>query len=114
MPPEQYWDGDCRLVKCYRKANDLKRQNRNQELWLQGAYFYEALLDVAPILHALAKDGTKPIPYVSQPFPITAKEIAEAKRQKEKEAFEAMKARFAARAASINAQKAKKEVEQDG
>ena len=30
---------------------------------MQGLYIYEALCDVAPILHAFAKPGTKPLPY---------------------------------------------------
>ena len=53
---------DCELVKYYRKAAKIKQDLDNQNAWLQGAYFYEALADVSPILHAFAKKGTKPIP----------------------------------------------------
>ena len=59
MTPDQYWDGDPALVKYYRKADELKWERKNQELWLQGMYFYEAICDASPVLHAFAKKGTK-------------------------------------------------------
>lgn len=55
MTEEQYWDKDCRLVIFYRKAEELRTSRKNQEMWLQGAYFYEALSRVSPLLHAFAK-----------------------------------------------------------
>ena len=86
MTPEQYWDGDPQLAKHYRKADEQKRQRKNQELWLQGMYIYEALCDVAPIFHAFAKRGTKPTPYTDHPYSITAKEReGEKKLQEERE-----------------------------
>ena len=65
MTEEQYWDKDCCLVKFYRKSEELRKERVNQEAWLQGMYIYDALLRVAPVLHAFAKKGTKPQPYVS-------------------------------------------------
>ena len=86
MTPEQYWDGDAMLTKYYRKADELRRQRKNQELWLQGMYIYEALCDVSPIYQAFAKKGTKPRPYVDHPYSITERErIDEKKLQEEKE-----------------------------
>jgi hypothetical protein len=37
---------------------------------LQGAYNYQAMLCVAPVLHAFAKKGVKPIPYPKEPMPL--------------------------------------------
>lgn len=68
MTYDQFWNDDVELVKFYREAWQLKQQVRNQDLWLQGAYIYEAILDVAPILHPFAKKGTKPTPYREQPY----------------------------------------------
>jgi len=68
MTYEQYWDMDCELVRYYRKAAQIKQDLRNQDAWLQGAYFYEALVDAAPVLRAFAKKGTKPTPYRKGPF----------------------------------------------
>ena len=78
-------------------------------MWLQGAYFYEALVDASPILHAFVKEGTKPIPYVSEPFPITQEELTDRKQTEEQKAYETRKAKFVAWATSRN-----KEVEHNG
>ena len=83
MTPEQYWDGDPILPKYYRQADELKRERRNQELWLQGMYIYEALCDVSPIFHAFAKKGTKPNPYPDHPYSLTAKEMEDEKKLRE-------------------------------
>lgn len=74
MTYEQYWNGDVDLVRYYKKAQEIKNQRKNQELWLQGMYIYEVLCDVAPIYHAFAKSGTKPRPYSEQPYPLTQEE----------------------------------------
>ena len=84
MTPEQFWDGDPLLAKYYRKADELKRQRKNQELWLQGMYIYEALCDVAPIFNAFAKRGTKATPYSDHPYSITTKEREDEKKLQEK------------------------------
>lgn len=89
MTPDQYWDGDPMLAHYYRKAEEMKQKRKNEELWLQGMYIYEALCDVSPIFHAFAKRGTKATPYPDHPYSITTKEReAEkelmAKREREK------------------------------
>lgn len=68
MTYEQYWEGNCQLVKAYRKAARIKQDLRNQDAWLLGAYFYEALCDASPLFRAFAKKGTKAIPYRTEPF----------------------------------------------
>ena len=74
MTYEQYWEGDPTLAKYYRQAEELRTERKNQELWLQGLYIYEALCDVAPILHSMAKKGTKARPYSAQPYAITERQ----------------------------------------
>ena len=88
MTYEQYWDGDCTLVKYYRRAEELRNERRNQELWLQGMYIYEALCDVSPVLHAFAKKGTKPNPYSSRPYAISEKQIREEREERERKLAE--------------------------
>lgn len=91
MTSEQYWDGDPTLPKYYREADELRRKRRNEDMWLQGMYIYEALCDVSPVLNAFAKKGTKPSPYPSYPYSVTAKDRAEEKKLKEKRAGEKAK-----------------------
>ena len=88
MTYDQFWNDNPLLVKFYRKADEMKRDRRNQELWLQGMYIYEALCDVSPILHAFAKKGTKPAPYTDHPYPLSDKQVKEVKRDKERETFD--------------------------
>ena len=74
------------LAKYYRKADEIRRTRRNQELWLQGMYIYEALCDVSPVMNAFAKNGTKPIPYTDHPYPLSTKDRdAEKKLQEQRE-----------------------------
>ena len=84
MTEEQYWDKDCMLVKYYREAEEMRREKFNQEAWLQGMYIYDAIMRLSPILHAFAKKGTKPQPYVDSPYPISQAGMEEAKTRKEK------------------------------
>lgn len=88
MTYDQFWNDDPMLAKYYREAEEIRKEIRNQELWLQGLYVYEAISDLSPILHAFAKKGTKPHPYPDSPVPITKKEIERVKEEKEKQEFE--------------------------
>ena len=92
MSEEQYWDKDSMLVVAYRKAEELRVNRRNQEMWLQGAYFYEALSRVSPLLHAFAKKGTKPAPYLAEPFAITEKQAEYQQEEKDKKTYDKGKA----------------------
>lgn len=43
MTHDQYWCDDPWLVVTYKRAHMMKVEMRNQELWLQGGYFFNAL-----------------------------------------------------------------------
>ena len=81
---DQFWNGDPSIAKYYRQAEEIKTERRNQELWLQGLYVYEVLCDVAPILQAMAKKGTKARPYPEQPYAITEKQRRRELEEKER------------------------------
>lgn len=74
MSSEEFWHGELKLVKSYREAYQLKQEIKDYELWKQGMYVYEAILDASPILHAFAKKGTKPRPYPEKPYGLEKKE----------------------------------------
>jgi hypothetical protein len=69
MTFQQYWYEDPCLVIAYRKAYDMKREYDNSMLWLQGRYFYDALLAVAPRYNNFKPK--KPAKYNEEPYPIT-------------------------------------------
>lgn len=92
MTEEQYWDRDSQLVVYYREAEELRTSRTNQELWLQGAYFYEAITRASPLLHAFAKKGTKPVPYLAEPFAISEKQAEYQQEEKEKKVYDKGKA----------------------
>ena len=102
MTYDQYWNGDCTLTKYYRKAEELRNEKRNQEMWLQGMYVYEALCDVSPVLHAFAKQGTKPTPYSAKPYSLTRKQIEQEAEEKQRKLAEKGKRFMEAIAASVN------------
>ena len=70
MTWDQFWYGDAAMTVAYRKAQRIRNKRENQQLWMQGAYVYKAILCASPILHAFAKAGTKPEPYPDMPYPI--------------------------------------------
>lgn len=102
MTPEQYWDADPALAKYYRKADELRRKRRNEELWLQGMYIYEALCDVSPVMNAFAKKGTKPRPYSDHPYALTVKEREDERILIEKREREKARRYMEAKMAEIN------------
>ena len=113
MTPEQYWDGDPELAKHYRKADEIRLSRRNQELWLQGMYIYEAICDASPILHAFAKKGTKPYPYTDKPYPLTDNQRERDSVEKEKAVSEKGK-KFMEAFMKINNSKFKEASNNDG
>ena len=68
VPYDQFWFGDYTQLEHYRKAFELRRERANYDAWLQGAYMYDALCMVSPVLNAFAKRGTKPTPYHKVPY----------------------------------------------
>ena len=97
MSYDEFWDQDVNMVKAYRKAYELREKRKNEELWLQGMYFYEALCDASPLFRFSMKKGTiKPEPYVKEPYPITAAEVREREEREARKKEERLKAEFAA------------------
>ncbi len=43
MTYEQFWEGEATMASAFRKADEIRRKRRNEELWLEGIYTAEAL-----------------------------------------------------------------------
>lgn len=71
MTYDQFWNGDPTMARYFRKAHELRQEQENQRLWLQGLYFYEALCDVSPTLRAFKPQ--KPLEYRHEPIPLSGR-----------------------------------------
>lgn len=92
MSAEQYWDSDPTWVRAFREADRLRTDRKNQEQWLMGNYIYQAILCCTPVLHAFAKSGTKPAPYLSEPFPLSKEQVAKSEKNRERSSYDKNKA----------------------
>jgi len=82
MTYDEFYNGDPNLVRAYRKAFKTKLENRNMEMWLQGAYIYDAISRLTPLMQPFAKKP-KVVPYLKEPYDISGdKEGTESKKDK--------------------------------
>lgn len=112
----EYWDGEPEMAIAFRKAHKLRNDQKNRDAWLQGLYIYEALCDASPLFRSLVKDA-KALPYVSEPYPLNAKEQEEQKQRREEETDKKNQAAvtaWAKRANRIREEKMKKGEQIDG
>lgn len=94
MTYDQFWNQNCELVKAYRKAKKLQKDETNFLLWLRSRYEYETLIRVAPIY-----GGKQPQEFMQEPFPLTLKEAKESEARERKRRYEQSRDRMIARAA---------------
>lgn len=85
MTSDEFWLKDVFLAKAYREADEIRKDRRNEELWLQGAYIYDALTRVAPLL---SLGGGTSEGYIEEPYPRTQKQYEEQQERKNKRATE--------------------------
>lgn len=88
MTEEQYWDRDCQLVAAYRKADEIRENRKNRDMWALGMYIYDTLLRAAPIPVGFVKKGTKRQPYIPEPYAITEKQAEVKREEKERKVYE--------------------------
>ena len=89
MSPEEFWTADPNLAVAYRKAWEIRKEQLNEQLWLQGMYIKDSLTALA---HNLTrKRGQKTVSYPKQPYeiaPQTENRKIEKRKQAQKEAIE--------------------------
>ena len=103
MSYDQYWNDDPALVRAYRRSAEIKAERKNQELWLQGMYIYDALCCASPILRAFSKKGAKPVPYPSAPYALSPAQQKKDKESREKRTYDKGKAKMMAYMERMNA-----------
>ena len=114
MTYRQFWHEDATLVRAYRKANELRNERRNAEMWWQGMYIYEAICDAAPLIRtSFGKKAPKALPYPKEPYDIRSKKekSEETERRQEQKLMEKGRRSVEAWMASVNAQRKQKQQE---
>lgn len=86
MTYDEYWNGEAGLATAYRKAERIREERLNQEMWLQGAYFKSAL--DASIGTAF---GSRRIDYAKRPFALTEEDSERAEEEDRKARLEAFR-----------------------
>lgn len=81
MSYDQYWYHDPKELLLFIKAESIRQRKRNNEMWLQGAYIYQAIGALIPVLNPFSKEH-RAKPYLKQPIPITEEERADIEREK--------------------------------
>lgn len=69
MTAQEYWRGDPYLCKFYREKYRLEKDRLNQQLWLQGLYFYTAI--GSALAGAFGKSHSEAQKYPSKPFSLS-------------------------------------------
>lgn len=82
MSAREYWHDDPMLINNYVRAEQIRQRKRNTELWLQGAYIYQAVGALSPIFNPFSKEH-KAKPYMKHPVAITEEELADEQKRKE-------------------------------
>ena len=67
MTWDDFWHGDPQMAVAFRKADKLRIKRRDQELWLQGRYVYDAMLAAAPLYQTFARSH-RPRKYDEKPY----------------------------------------------
>ena len=86
MSYAEYWEGDASLARYFRKAYRIKQEQDNNNAWLQGLYFYDA---ISTALHNAMRGMGKSKPpakdYAKQPYEIFKKKKTEVELAQEVE-----------------------------
>lgn len=83
MSYDEFWlENPCRVI-AYRKAYKIKQEIRNNEIWAQGAYFYESLVNTSVLFRDLVKGSAKPKPYPSKPYGVEEHKKSEEELEEE-------------------------------
>lgn len=87
VPCDEFWNGDYTLLKYYADRHKIAVEQQNEQLWLQGMYFYEAL-NVA-LAQAFSKHSSAKYPEKPHRLTPLSEEEQEIENQKKVEEFRA-------------------------
>ena len=100
MTYEQFWDGDVKAHKCFRKAAKLRRKQENENMWMQGAYIYEALCAASSLCRGMKP--SRPQKYRDAPYDIFEEDRKRREEEERKAQYERMREKVAVFAKAFN------------
>ena len=125
MTSEEFWDGDSWLVKDYRTAYRLRKEQENRErdelAWSNGLYMRNAMQSVYLLVNGFVPNGTQAMEYPEKPYTLQEAERKQAEKQaqternrkkKEEEEMQVAMAMFQASVAQFNKNFAKRQMEE--
>ena len=92
MSYEQYWYEDPALINIYIKAEKHRQRKRNNEMWIQGLYIYNAVGGLIHLANPFSKEH-RAKPYLKQPIALTKEEQEEQEQEKLERFIKYMKQR---------------------
>lgn len=80
---EDFWYGDPFKAKYQMEVYKLRLKEKDEIMWEQGMYIYEAILQCSPILHPFSK-AQKPLPYTEMPH-LSQLDVEQSEKEKQQE-----------------------------
>ncbi len=90
MTYEQYYDGEGSLAKAYREAYQMRVEDQNTMMWLQGMYVYHAISDFVQFYNPFVKNP-KAADYMDMPIPLSEDDKKNQNVERTRRAAEQMK-----------------------
>lgn len=112
MSYDQYWDGDVSAHKMFRQAAKLRKKQKNEDAWLQGAYIYEALCAASSLFRGMKP--SRPSAYRDKPYDVFEEDRKRREEEEQRAHYEKMREKVAAFAKAYNEKRNLKESEVDG
>ena len=109
MTYEQFWDGDVSAHKMFRRAAKLRKKQKNEEAWLQGAYIYEALCAASSLFRGMKP--SRPQSYRDRPYDVFEEERKRREEEEQRAHYEKMREKVAAFAKAFNEKRNEREVD---
>lgn len=100
MSYEAFWDGDVSAHRAYREAERLRLKQHNQDAWLQGVYFYEALCAASSLFRGMKP--SRPQKYRDKPMDVFEDDRKAREEAEQRERYFHMKDKVAAFAKAFN------------
>lgn len=85
MTYTEYWDGDNKLPRYFRRAYKEKLKHRDYEMWRQGLYVYEA---IAINIHNISAKKSDKMNYPAEPYMVREEKEYQRRKEEEKKKLE--------------------------